>query len=47
MRPGRMRLKTDSITSVAHEGIDEGPVTGSHVENRAGWQDPVQTIRQR
>lgn len=46
-RPGRMRLKTDSITSVAHEGIDKGPVAGSHVENRAGRQDPVQTIRKR
>ena len=47
VRPGRMRLKTDSITPVAHEGIDEGPVAGSHVENRAGRQDPVQTIRKR
>jgi len=41
VRPGRMRLKTDSITSVAHESLDEGPVAGSHVENRAGRQDPV------
>src|SRR6185437_14903981 len=47
VRPGRMRLKTDSITPVAHESIDEGPVAGSHVENRAGRQDPVQTIRKR
>ena len=47
VRPGRMRLETDSITPVAHESIDEGPVAGSHVENRAGRQDPVQTIRKR
>jgi hypothetical protein len=42
-----MRLKTDSVTSVAHEGIDKGPVAGSHVQHRAGRQDPVQTIRKR
>ena len=47
VRPGRMRFKTDSLTPVAHEGIDEGSVAGSHVENRAGRQDPVQTIRKR
>ena len=47
VRPGRVGLKTDSITSVAHESIDEGPVAGSYVENRAGRQDPVQTIRKR
>src|SRR6266480_1728262 len=28
VRPGRVRLKTDSITPVAHEGIHEGPVAG-------------------
>jgi hypothetical protein len=47
MRPGRMRFKSDGLTPVAHEGIDEGPVAGSHVENRAGRQDPVQAIRKR
>jgi hypothetical protein len=42
-----VRLKTDSITSVADESLDEGPVAGSHVENRAGRQFPVQTVRKR
>jgi hypothetical protein len=42
-----MRFKTGGFTPVAHEGIDEGPVAGSHIENRAGRQDPVQAIRKR
>src|ERR1700744_1307834 len=35
MRPGPVGLKTDSITSVAHECIDEGPVAGSPFQKRA------------
>ena len=44
MRSGRVRLETDRFTAVAHEGLDEGPVAGAHIENRAGRQNPVQTI---
>jgi len=47
VRPGCIRLKTDGFTPVAYEGPDESPVAGSHVEDRAGRQDPVQAIRKR
>ena len=46
-RPGRMRLKTDSVTSAAHEGPNEGAVAGPYIEHRARRQNPVQTIRKR
>ncbi len=42
-----VRIEADSFAPVAHKGPDQGPVAGSHVENRAGWQDPVQAIGQR
>jgi hypothetical protein len=47
VRPGRVRLKADGFTPVANEGLHEGSVAGSHVENRAGRQDPVQAIGKR
>ncbi len=47
MRSGCVRLETDSFTVAANEGLDQGPVAGSHIENRARRQNPVQTIGQR
>jgi hypothetical protein len=44
VRPGCVRLEADGFAPVADKGLDEGPVAGSHVENRAGRQDPVQAI---
>jgi hypothetical protein len=42
-----MRLKTDGFTAAAHEGLNECPVAGSDIENRARRQNPVQTIGER
>ena len=42
-----MRFKTDSFAPVAHEGVNEGPVAGPDVENRARRQDLVQAIGER
>jgi hypothetical protein len=47
VRAGCVRLEADGFTAVAYEGLDEGPVAGPHVENRAGRQDPVQAIGER
>jgi hypothetical protein len=47
VRPGGVRLKADGLTPAAHEGLDEGPVAGSHVQHRAGWQDRVQATGKR
>ena len=47
VRPGCVRLETDGFPAAAHEGPDEGPVAGSHVEDRARRQDPVQAMGQR
>ena len=47
VRPGCVRLEADGFAPVADKGLDEGPVAGSHVENRAGRQDPVQAIGKR
>jgi hypothetical protein len=42
-----VRLKTDGFTAAAHEGLDEGPIAGSDIENRASRQNPVQTMGKR
>ncbi len=47
VRSGRMRLKTDGLTAVAHEGLNECPVAGPHIENWARRQNPVQTVGER
>ena len=47
VRSGCVRLKTDGFTAAAHEGLNEGPVAGSHIENRARRQNPVQTVGKR
>jgi hypothetical protein len=47
VRPGCVRLEADGLMAEAHEGLDEGPVAGSHIENRARRQNPVQTMGQR
>ena len=44
VRSGRVRLEADGFPPVPHEGVDQGPVAGSHVENRAGRHDAVQAI---
>ncbi len=47
VRSGCVRLKTDGFAAPAHEGLNEGPVAGPHIENRARRQNPVQTVGQR
>jgi len=47
VRSGCVRLKTDGFTAVTHEGLDQGPVAGSHIENRASRQNPVQAVGER
>jgi hypothetical protein len=47
VRAGPVRLKANGFTPVADEGLREGSVAGSHVKNRTGRKDPVQTIGQR
>ena len=47
VRSGCVRLEADGFAPVAEEGLDQGTVAGAHVENRAGRQDPVQTIGER
>jgi hypothetical protein len=42
-----VRLETDRFTAVAHEGLDQRPVAGPHIQNRARRQNPVQTIGKR
>jgi hypothetical protein len=47
MGSGCVRLKTHGFTAAVHEGLNEGPVAGSHIENRARRQNPVQTNGER
>ena len=47
VRPGGVRLKADGFAAVAREGLHEGPVAGSHIENGAWRQCPVQAPGQR
>jgi hypothetical protein len=47
VRSGCVRLKTDGFTAAAHESLNERPVAGSHIENRAGRQNPVQAVGER
>ena len=47
VRSGCVRLKTDGFTAAAHKGLNEGPVAGSHIQNRAGRQNLMQTMGQR
>src|SRR4029077_8304643 len=47
MRSRSVWLKADGFAPAAHEGRSEGPVAGSHVENRASGEDLVQAVGQR
>lgn len=47
MRPGCVRLKTHGVAALTHESLDEGAVSGSHVEYRARRQPPVKTCGER
>jgi hypothetical protein len=40
-------LKTNSLAATAHKGLNKGPITGSHVENRTWRQYPVKTSGKR
>ena len=42
-----MRFKPHGVAAMAHESLDEGAVSGSHVEYRAWRQYPVKTAGER
>ncbi len=47
VRPGCVGLKTDGFAAMVHEGLNEGPISGSHIENRALWEYLVKTTGER